>query len=280
MKRALAITFVAAAVFGGFFLIPARPRLTHMDFVVGGPDALGFCDAANPRFLPVVARDSPVTASLAGAGPYASGQEADLTLVLRTDTGKAIGPKDLLSAGGRKLEVFAIDPSLKDFQVLEPQPGNGGAWRMHFTPRLGGAYRFFADFTPAATGQEIYVATDLAIHGPVATGAREAALSAERGGPHYQLSSSSDPLRIREAAWLTLGILGQGGAAVIPDSRAGEGVELVAFDRARTGMVDLRLDPDRRGRVSFADSGPYAVWAVVHIGSREERVPFAVNVEP
>jgi len=280
MKRALAITAVAAAVFAGFWLIPSRPRLTHMDFVVGGPDALEFCDAASPRFLPVVARSSPVTASLSGSAPYASGREAELTLVLRTNTGKAIHPGDLLLTGGQKVKLFAIDPSLTDFRALELQPGKDGAWQVRFTPRFGGAYRFFADFTPVATGREMYVATDLAVQGPVAAAAEGAVLSVERGGLRYHLSSAPAPLRIRESAWLTLGIAGPEGRAMATDQKDGRGSELVAFDSGRTGMVDLRLDAGGRSPVSFADSGSYAIWADVRVEGQERRVPFSVRVEP
>ncbi|HVW20500.1 MAG TPA: hypothetical protein VHC86_04735 [Opitutaceae bacterium] len=270
MSRAFAITAAAVAVLAGFFLIPARPHLTHMDFIAGGPDALQFCDAANPRFLPVVARDSPVSAALSGTGPHAAGRECELSLVLRTNTGKAIGPRDLTPTGGRKLNLYAVDPSLTDFHALDPQPAGAGRWRLSFTPRAGGVYRLFADFTPVATGQEMYVSADLPVQGAPAAPAAGQALAATFGGREYRLASRPRPVRIREPALLTLRAgEGTGGAAA--------GSELVAFDRARSGMVDLRLGRDGSGRVTFPDSGLYAVWARLGGGGA---VPFSIAVEP
>jgi hypothetical protein len=281
MKRALTITAGAAAIGAVIWLMPARPHLTHMDFIAGGPNALEFCSADNPRFLPVVARDSPVAVSFSGTGPYLAGQEAELALVLRTNTGKAVGPRDLLVTGGRKLNLFAIDPSLTDFQALDAQPGKPGEWRVRFTPRFGGAYRFFADFTPVATGQEMYASADLAVQGGAApAGAPRPALSAAVGGLRFRLSCSSSPLAIREPAILTLGIARADGTAVAADRTGGGGPELVAFDRSRSGMVDLRLDSGGSSRVSFADSGRYALWALVHVGGQERLAPFSIGVQP
>ena len=48
--------------------------------------------------------------------------------------------------------LLAVNERLDDYQHLHPEPGRRpGEWRFAFTPRGAGDYRFFADFTPAAT---------------------------------------------------------------------------------------------------------------------------------
>jgi hypothetical protein len=268
--RVLAITAAAAGLGLAFWLLPARPRLTHMDFVAGGPDALEFCDAANPRFLPVVARSSPVAASLASAVPCNAGREANLVLTLRTNTGKPIGAGDLADTAGRRLRLAIVDPSLADFQAPAADPGAPGEWRFRFAPRFGGAYRVFVDFTPSATGQEMYASADLAVEGPAGPASPSGdELSAKSGGTGFTLAPSASPVRIREP--VTLALRSDRGAA---------GAELLAFDLRRSGMVDLRLGEAGRARVSFPDSGVYALWAIVPAGGRDLSVPFSILVQP
>jgi hypothetical protein len=56
---------------------------------------------------------------------------------------------------------------LTEYQHVHPEPTRRpGECRFLFTPRLGGRYRFFADFTPVATARSLYANADLVVEGP------------------------------------------------------------------------------------------------------------------
>jgi hypothetical protein len=310
------LTLGAAAVLAALRALPAGPKLTHLDFVAGGPGALEFCDPSNPRFLPVVARSSPVTVALATAAPVERDTTGDVRLTLRTVTGKPIGPDDLRPNAGMKLEVLAVDPALEDFVAAAPAPtGQPGEWRFAFTPRREGVYRIFADFTPAATGLEMYASADLAAtlpgaervdpnalirpptpagalgwsprqgFGPQATGS---AGTAERDGLRLALAPSASPVRAREPIDLVLTVERLDGSDVSLEPVDGAWASLVAIDQKRTGFVNLRADsPSAQGRairlvagVTIADPGRYVIWSRVRSGGREVTAPFALEVIP
>jgi len=58
------------------------------------------------------------------------------------------------------------DPTLTDYQHVHPEPTHApGEWTFQFTPRFGGTYRIFADFTPVATNRSLYANADLVVGG-------------------------------------------------------------------------------------------------------------------
>src|SRR5213075_1482555 len=109
---------------------------------------------------------SPVTMALTTASAATAGQAVRATIKLQTSSGKPIAPEDLLIAHTRKLHLLIIDPTLTDYQHVHPEAGaERGTWTFSFTPRLGGTYRVFADFTPAATARGLYASADMAVSG-------------------------------------------------------------------------------------------------------------------
>ena len=166
------ITAVALAIFVGFRLLPTGTNLSHMDFRVDpkSGNTIEFCDPLNPQFIPVVTARSPVTMTLATDRPAMSGRAVHATVKLMTGSGKPLAPEDLLVTHTRRLHLLIIDPSLRDYQHVHPEPTRQpGVWAFAFTPRAAGTYRVFADFTPAATARGLYASTEL----PVAMGAGE-----------------------------------------------------------------------------------------------------------
>lgn len=292
-------TLAAAAALGAVLAFRGRPALTHMDFVAGGPGALQFCDPANPRFLAVVERSSPVELAVATAAPAAAFERVRVLLTLRTNTGKPIGPRDLRPTGQAKLNLLIVDPALADFQVVRPDPGDRpGEWPFTFTPRRSGVYRVFADFTPEATGREMYAFADL----PVASVGEDAAArlpaaaaarmtSVERGGLRFALRPAQEPVRAREPTVLGFTAERPDGGPVTLDPVDGEPARLVAFDRDRTGFVNLRPEPadpaapaDAAVRLAFKvtipDPGRYVVWSRIRTGGVEIAAPFSLEVSP
>jgi hypothetical protein len=293
------LTLAAAAVLLGLRYFRAGPEITHMDFVVGGPGSLEFCDPANPQFLPVVERSSPVSLLLrAEATPVADGP-VNVVLLLWTNTGKAIGPRDLVLMGEQRMNLLIVDPDLSDFQAVQPTPGaQAGEWRFAFAPHRSGIYRIFADFTPTATGQEMYASADLAVRndgqihplglpsaGPGASG------SVERDGLRLTLRPLQEPIHAREPAQLTLTMARIDGTPVSLQPIDGSLAWLVAFDEKRTGFVALHPAPSvpvapgaaevsLTFKVMIPDPGHYVIWSRIHEGRTEVAIPFQTEVVP
>lgn len=305
-KQIAGFTVAALALYLIARWLPTGTNLQHADFTVsGGPgQTLEFCDPANPQFLPVVAVRSPVDTRLSAPGPVRAGTETRLTLALRTATGKPIGDVDLLESHTRKLHVMAVDPSLTDYQHLHPEPGAGpGEWTFTFAPREAGVYRFFCDFTPAATARGLYASADLEVLSPdpaAGGGARPAteaaavaaggALVVEREGYRFALEPKRAPIRARDRVELGLSVRRTDGGPVRLGEVMGAFAHLVAFDEARGGFAhlhpnetDLAQPPDPAAprltfEVTIPESGRYVVWAQLVLDGREVYVPFWVDV--
>jgi hypothetical protein len=296
LRQVAGLTLVAVVLLVGLRVLRGGPKLSHMDFVSGGPGSLEFCDAANPRFLPVVARASPVVLVLRTAAPAVANLPVDVGLTLTTNTGKPIGPAALLLTGTQKLALLIVDPALADFQAVAAESGRtDGVWTFRFTPHRHGLYRVFADFTPRATDQEMYGSADLPVDGDQHVHQIEALRATpadvfEIGGLRLTLESTGGPIRAREPAELDLTVQRLDGTAVRLRAVDGAPARLTAFDQDRTGFVNLRPAGPRAPvadgaehlifRVTLADPGQYVFWARVDAGSGAVAAPFALAVRP
>jgi hypothetical protein len=300
LKQIAWLTGGALALYFLFRWLPTGTNLAHADFRVseGAGSSLEFCDPSNPQFLPVVSVRSPVQTQLASEGPVVAGEPARFTLTLRTAKGKPIGPVDLLESHTRKLHVMAVDPTLTDYQHLHPTPGsNPGEWVFDLTPRASGLYRFFCDFTPAATARGLYASADFAVAGsPMATDAQASdrlpALNwtSEHEGYVFTLQNARSPIRAREPVDLALRIHRPDGGEVPLGEVMGAFAHLVAFDQERSGFAhlhpretDLSRRPDAQHprltfQVTIPQSGRYVVWAQVYLNGRDVYVPFWLEV--
>jgi hypothetical protein len=299
-----AISAAAVAIFLGLRLLPIGTNLNHMDFRVDpkGGQALEFCDPANPQFIPVVAMRSPVAMTLATAAPAVAGQPVPAVITLRTASGKAIAPEDLLVTHTRRLHLLLVDPALADYQHLHPEPARTpGQWTFTFTPRRSGAYRVFADFTPAATARGLYASVDLEVAAPagVVAGAAAADDGARRVSPtevehhghRFGLAVSPQPARAGQPMDLRFSVRridgGEVGLGEVMDAYA----HLVAFDVTRSGFAHLhpvgeapprppdRVAPVLNFKLTIPQPGSYTIWAQINLRGREEFVPFALEVK-
>jgi len=306
-RQSVILTLGAIALFIVVRLLPTGTNLSHLDFRAQGKNVIEFCDPLNPQFLPVVAVRSPVTMTVTTDGEPAVRQTVHATLGLATSTGKPIGPADLLVAHTQKLHLLIVDPTLVDYQHVHPLPGRRpGEWTFGFTPRLGGRYRLFADFTPAATGRGLYASTDLAVAGPVdpvgdraarPTVGRIAEIDHESAGTtiifdgyRFALTSAA-PLRANRPADLALSVTRTDGGRVPLEPIMGAFAHLVAFDEARTGFAhlhpnetDLARPPDAVApqltfKITIPQAGRYVIWAQVKLAGREVFAPFWVELK-
>jgi hypothetical protein len=294
-KKQLAwITAGAVAVFLVMRFLPTGTNLNHMDFRVTAKNSIEFCDPLNPQFIPVVAVASPVTMTLTSVGaPPTVGKISRFMLTLKTASGKAIAPEDLVVTHTMLLHMLITDPTLTDYQHVHPEPSRTrGEWLFSFTPRLNGTYRVFADFTPVATGRGLYASADVPTTGAVFMQSLPPPLAwtSERGGYRFDLMPGALPIRAGQPADLKLLITRAEGGAVPMEPVMGAFAHLVAFDEARSGFahlhpmeagLDQRLDatrPELHFKVTIPRAGRYVIWAQVNLGGRETFAPFWFDV--
>jgi len=293
-RRIALITAAAAALFIIVRQLPTGTNLSHMDFRVQGSNVIEFCDPANPQFLPVVAVRSPVSLAVTAASPPLAGSQVRARLVLTTFSGKPIAPEDLQLVQTQRIHLLIVDPSLDDYQHVHPQPGrNPGEWEFSFTPRFGGAYRIFADFTPVATNRGLYSEAEMSVGGapnPVAAGSQALSWTADEDGYRFVLSPASLPIRSGVPADLTLAVTRDGGGAVPLEPVMDAFAHLVAFDTQRSGFAHIHpreadvskrpdsLRPTFTFRVMIPAPGRYVIWSQVNLAGRETFAPFWFEV--
>ncbi|HEY1848962.1 MAG TPA: hypothetical protein VGG37_07140 [Opitutaceae bacterium] len=289
------ITGAAAALFVVVRHLPTGTNLSHMDFRVQGTNVIEFCDPANPQFLPVVAVRSPVTMDVSVPGGARAGRAATAVLRLTTFSGKAIAPEDLEVVQTKRIHLLITDPSLGDYQHVHPVPGaRPGDWDFSFTPRYGGAYRIFADFTPVATDRGLYSEAEIQVAGApsaVAAGSQPSSWTAVSGAYRFGLAPAVLPVRAGVPETLTLAISRSGGGPVPLQPVMDAFAHLVAFDTGRTGFAHIHPDqkdvsrapdpekPTFTFRVKIPSAGRYVIWSQVNLGGTETFVPFWFDVE-
>ena len=306
-RQVALITMGAIALYVGFRLLPTGSNLNHIDFRTGGsPGSLEMCDPSNPQFIPVMAVRSPVSMSVSvesGDGRAEAGREVRGVVRLTTASGKPIGPVDLLVMHTRKLHLLVVDPTLTDYQHLHPEPGaKDGEWVFAFTPKSGGVYRIFADFTPTATGRGLYAGTELAVAGENGIAATEGDRGVKpllqagtaqvvRSGFVFSLTIEGGVLEAGKVADLAFTIAREDGGEVPLQPVMDAYAHLVAFDEARSGFAhlhpneaDLAKTPDAKAprltfKITIPQRGRYVIWAQVNLGGDETFVAFPVEVK-
>lgn len=296
-RQVAAITTAAIAIFVALRMLPTGTNLSHMDFRASGANSIEFCDPLNPQFISVVAVRSPVTMMLAAdAASPAAGQEQHAVVTLKTGSGKAIAPADLMVTHTKLLHLLIVDPTLTDYQHVHPEPGTKpGQWRFSFTPQRGGTYRIFADFTPAATGRGLYASVDWTLGENVEKASlpvnQATAGVVERAGHRFSLVTKPQPLQAGQPIDLEFAIVRPDGGNVNLQPVMGAYAHLVAFDEGRNGFAHLHpidldplLAPDRRQpilkfKLTIPQAGRYVIWAQVNLSGEEAFVPFRVEVK-
>jgi len=213
----------------------------------------------------------------------------------------------LLVAHTKLLHLLIVDPTLTDYQHVHPVPGkNRGEWTFAFTPRRMGAYRVFADFTPAATARGLYASADVAVVGPVSDRTIGAAKGitnqsgpvgdrtylVEREGYRFELVAGSTVIRAGQPTDLKFTVTRSEGGAVPLEPVMGAYAHLVAFDEARSGFAHLhpmetdllqRPDatrPELNFKITIPRAGRYVIWSQINLGGQETFVPFWFDVAP
>ncbi len=290
------ITLGAISLYVFFRFLPTGTDLNHMDFRVTGKNAIEMCDPSNPQFISVIAATSPVALTLKTAAAPTAGLEVLVTLRMTTANNKPIAPEDLVVMHTRKLHLLIADPSLTDYQHLHPEPTRvPGEWSFTFTPKLGGTYRIFADFTPAATNRSLYANVDLVVAGgQLSTLELAAAMTpswiGQRDAYRLELAPATRQIRAGQATDLKFSVTNTEGGAVGLEPVMDAYVHLVAFDTARSGFAHLHpmdtdlgvvpdpIKPALSFKITIPAVGRYVIWAQLKINGRERFVPFWFDV--
>ena len=290
------ITLAAVSLYVFFRFLPTGTDLNHMDFRVTGKNAIEMCDPSNPQFISVIAATSPVALTVKTAAAPTAGREVQVTLRMTTANNKLIAPEDLVVMHTRKLHLLIADPSLTDYQHLHPEPTRvPGEWSFTFTPKLGGIYRIFADFTPAATNRSLYANVDLVVAGeqlstPELAAAMTPSWIGQRDAYRLELVPGTRQIRAGQATDLKFSVTNTGGGEVGLEPVMDAYAHLVAFDTARSGFAhlhpmdaDLGVAPDSikptlSFKITIPAAGRYVIWAQLKINGREKFVPFWFDV--
>jgi hypothetical protein len=290
------ITLGAVSLYVFFRFLPTGSDLNHMDFRVTGKNAIEMCDPSNPQFISVIAATSPVALTLKTAAAPTAGREVQVTLRMTTANNKPIAPEDLVVMHTRKLHLLIADPSLTDYQHLHPEPTRvPGEWSFTFTPTLGGIYRIFADFTPAATNRSLYANVDLVVAGeqlstPELAAAMTPSWIGQRDAYRLELAPATRQIRAGQATDLKFSVTNTGGGAVGLEPVMDAYAHLVAFDTARSGFAHLHpmdadpgvapdsIKPTLSFKITIPAAGRYVIWAQLKINGREKFVPFWFDV--
>jgi len=293
-RQLVLITLGAVALFVVVRRLPTGTNMPHYDYVPAGQSSVQFCDPGNPQFLPATQVQSPVTMTLATAGPAMAGQPVQAILTLQTYSGKPLGPNDLATAHAKKLHLLIIDPTLTDYQHVHPVPaGAPGAWAFTFTPRAGGSYRLFADFVPIVTGNGLYAWADMPVGGVAAASVPVSQQNwvSERDGYRFTLTPSEQPIRASKLVDLKFTIERIGGGPVPLQVIMNAFAHLVAFDDQRSGFAHMHpqeyditkppdaIHPTLTFKLQLPRAGRYVIWSQVQIAGREIFAPFWFSVE-
>jgi hypothetical protein len=290
------ITLGAVSLYVFFRFLPTGTDLNHMDFRSTGKNTIEMCDPSNPQFISVITATSPVALTLKTAAAPTAGREVQVTLRMTTANDKPIAPEDLVVMHTRKLHLLIADPSLTDYQHLHPEPTRvPGEWSFTFTPKLGGIYRIFADFTPAATNRSLYANVDLVVAGEqLSTLELAAAMTPswilQRDAYRLELAPATRQIRAGQATDLKFSVTNTGGGAVGLEPVMDAYAHLVAFDTARSGFAHLHpmdadlgaapdsIKPKLSFKITIPAAGRYVIWAQLKINGREKFVPFWFDV--
>jgi hypothetical protein len=276
------LTAGALLIWLGFWGLGKRPAaLGPMDFVAGGNNALQFCDPNRPRFLPVATLSSPVTMGFSEGDPT--------RLTLATASGKPIGPDNLVPTAGAPLWLFLVDRGLMTLRVVKPAPGaRPGEWTFESGMPAAGAFRVFADLSPAAVGRELYASADWDRSGGGAEG-----LAPTNVDPtwHFEFCTVPAKTYARQPLQVALQVRRADGGAFSVGTVGGAQGRLLAFDEAASGLVNLhsvetgaappsQAQAEMNFPVTFSDSGRYVLWAELNLNGQTIYQRFALDVLP
>jgi hypothetical protein len=140
------------------------------------------------------------------------GNEQNLFLRL-TNNDKSVDLNQLKEVNTRKIHLLVVDSTLTDYHHVHPVATKiPGEYRFSFTPQKK-AYRIWADVTPEATGQQVFLVTNLGDPEKTPSAIKTLGTESTVGGYTFRLTLQ-DPLVVGQPAMASVDVTDKTGKPV------------------------------------------------------------------
>lgn len=287
------LPFVAA-----YFVIRAAP-VEPCEFLhprtYNAAGELDYCGPGDSEFVDLSRRSWPVTLTLQPLDEIRVGEPCRFQATITQFDGSPLGPDDVALSHTEKIHLLAIDPALRDYQHLHPEPDaiHPGVWNFILTPSQAGSYRLFLDFIPLRSPRRVLLSASFDVSGAPLKPLEKQSLVTEVEGRRFTVQvAGGQSLKTGEKARLVFEAKDGNGQPVVLQPVMGAFAHLVAFDSERKGFAHLHpfenetsveAGQTHSGALTFAfrppAAGHFRLWAQVRTGDRQVFIPFDLLVK-
>lgn len=247
---------------------------------------------SEPSLSSPVTNDA-VSAHLNIDKPVQAGQPCQAELTLRHADGSLVTVDELAVVHTKKLHLFVVDSSLKDYQHIHPEPtGEPGVMAFSFVPRTSNNYTAWADFTMLRDNQNYKLPTSLpsALHRDIRPQIRSNNEATQNG---LQFTWDSEPLQQNADTVVEVTITDKQGRAITDlQPIMGAFAHLVGFSADGQSIIHthpLGMEPvsdSERGEgilrfhVEPRCSGPTQFYLQIHRHDEDMFIRFGQQIKP
>ena len=281
---------------GLYFIMRALPDaqcgFLHYEEIIHPDGTIEYCATNHAGFLDLTRLKYPVDMEISLGDKPVKGMKQEVTLELLTPGGMPIAPHELAITHTKKLHVMVIDPSLKDYHHVHPQPeGISGKYVFTFTPKQAGTYRVFAEIVPLLTRRQVIATGTIEVDGTENPVAFERQAESTVDGIHFVLKNVPESIRTGIDYRFDLDVLTLAGNPAVLENVMGAKGHMVAFDAERKGFAHMHplnsvstkksASPDSELAFLFNVPNPgwYRVFSQVQVEGREVFGSFDLKVE-
>lgn len=281
-----------------YFTVRSLPlpqcELAHYGDSINEAGEIDYCGTEETFFFDLDRLSYPVRATLKPLDPPTRGVESHFTVSLKTLSGRMVTPADVIVSHTQAIHLLVVDPSLKDYQHLHPQPtGAPGEWQFSFTPNKSGTYRFYFDFVTLHGAKRTLIAETIEVPGDAEPFDLNIPRQTVTTSDGYAFDLILPEGEFDAEGTHTLTLVGKATDAASSDLQLekvmGAFAHVVAFDPTRTGFAHLHpttpIIPGQKNHapeVAFAFNprapGNYRLWAQIKVAGEERFLPFDVLV--
>ena len=289
----LTLPFVAA-----YFAIRAAP-VEPCEFLhprtYNAAGELDYCGPGDSEFVDLTRRSWPVSLALQPLDEIRVGEPCRFQAAIKQFDGSPLGPEDVALSHTEKIHLLAIDPALRDYQHLHPEPDevHPGVWNFNLTPSQAGSYRLFFDFIPLRSPRRVLLSASFDVPGTSAKPIAKRSRAYVTDNRRFTVQVADDEtLKAGEKARLVFEAKDESGQFLVLQPVMGAFAHLVAFDADRKGFAHLHpfenetsveAGQTHSGALTFAfrppTTGHFRLWAQVRTGDREVFIPFDLLVK-
>lgn len=221
------------------------------------------------------------------------GEPCDATITLRDKkTGRLVDEDAIAVTHTKKLHLFVVDSSLRDYQHIHPEPtAEPGVFSFRFEPKTGNRYDAWADFTLAANGKNHIVKAAIPVKGRAMDPHIRVNEQASLGNLHFDWRASG-PLELGADCFVDITVTDAQGRAVSDlEPVMGAFAHLAGFSADGKSLIHChplgqepatnneRGGPKLRFHIHPETSGPVQFYLQVKHHGQEMFVPFGQQVK-